>query len=62
MAREADEGGGTRRYLEFTDHGAFEILRGRGAVDEALGQVLGVERLEHVLVFNVLEDRHLNTS
>jgi hypothetical protein len=52
----------TARILEFTNHRRFGILGGGSFTNESIRQHLGVELLENVLVFDVLEDRHLFES
>jgi hypothetical protein len=45
--------------LELRDHRRLRVVRARELLDEALGEHLGVELLEDVLVLDVLEDGHL---
>lgn len=48
-------------YLELADHDALEVLGGGGAMNQPLGELLRVERLEDVLVLDVLEHHHLQS-
>lgn len=49
----------TAGILELADHGRFRIFGGRRVLDETRGEHLRVELLEHVLVLDILENRHL---
>lgn len=48
--------------LELADHGRLGVVGGRSLSDQSVRQHFRVELLEHVLVLDVLEDRHLARS
>lgn len=52
----------TAGLLQLGNHGCFGFIRGGDAVNETLRQLGGVEGLEDVLVFDVLEQNHLQES
>ena len=46
-------------FLKLRDHTRLTLIRRRHAVDQALRELRGVERLEDILVLDVLEQNHL---
>ncbi len=50
-----------RAYLQFRDHTRLGVVAGRHLIDESFGEHLAVVLLKDVLVFDVLEYRHLNS-
>ena len=49
----------TASFLQLGDHACLALIRRGYTVDETFRQFGGVESLEHVLIFDVLEQHHL---
>jgi hypothetical protein len=51
----------TACLLQSSDHVGFCVIGSRRSIDESTSQHLGIEFLENVLVFDILEDGHLQS-
>jgi hypothetical protein len=49
----------TACFLQFGNHARLALIRSGYTVDKTFRQLSGVERLEHILILNVLEQYHL---